>query len=186
MTLTKITRNYRMIIKSLFVQATNLISTIMNASLALKEPSSRWLKRAVEPVRLVHSSTRIRTTAKRSLSTPTFKTLIGRAPDLTLIFKRKLTKRLKTHCTRSVLSKNHFQLENNAFSVVTTNTLTMTSSNVQTATMASTLTRTSTTVHTLKATSKQILKRLQNLSLKADQRTSGCTFTTKTLSRMMD
>ena len=167
------------------VQAISLISTIMSASLVLKELSFYWRKKAVEPVRQAHSSTKIPTTVKRTLSTQTFKTLIGPVPNLILTFKRKFNKRPKTDCTKNVLYKSHFQPEKNAFNAAMMSTLTMTNSSVKNATMARILTRIFIAVLTLKATSKLTLKKLQNLSFKADQRMNGCTFITKTLKKMM-
>jgi hypothetical protein len=93
-------------------------------------------------------------------------------------------KRPKTRFIQSVLLKSLSQLESSAFNAAETNTLTTTSKNVTNATTVKFSIKTCTHVLTVKATSKQTHKKLPVWFLKADPKTNGCTFTTRTFSKM--
>jgi uncharacterized protein YccT (UPF0319 family) len=92
-------------------------------------------------------------------------------------------KRPKTRFIQNVLSKSLSQLESNAFNVAETNTLTTTNKNVTNATMVKFSIKTCTHALTVKATSKQTQKKLPVWYSKADPKTNGCTFTTRTFSK---
>lgn len=186
MTSTTITRNSPKTIRSMYVLLLSHSLMALSAFHALRELSFLKFRKVVERVRLALSSTKQLIIAKRNRFTRTYKILTGRARRLIPIFKKKLKKRQKIHCTKNVLSKNHSQQENSAFNATTMNILTMISHNVPNVATANTSTKISTAVHSPKATSKQIQKNLQILFSKADQRMSGCTSTTKTLNRTME
>lgn len=182
-TLTKTTKNSKTQIKSPSAQATSPTSTIMSAYLALKELCFPWRKRLVELAKAILSSTKLPITAKRNLSTPTCKIPTGQARKLTLKSKRKSMKRPKTRFIQNVLSKSLSQLESNAFNVAETNTLTTINKNATNATTVKFSIKTCTHALTVKATSKQTQKKLPAWFLKADPKTNGCTFTTRTFSK---
>ena len=95
-TLTKTTKNSKTRINLPSAQATSPTSTIMSAYLALKELCFLWRKRLVELAKAILSSTKLPITAKKNLSTPTYKIPTGQVQKLTLKSKRKSMKRPKT------------------------------------------------------------------------------------------
>lgn len=145
-----------------------------------------WLKKVVELVRLVLSSIKTPIIVRRNHIIQILKILTGPVKKLTLKFRNNLNSYQKIHFMKSVQFKSPSQLEKNVCNAIMTSTLISTKRSVINVTTVKLSTKTSTIVHTPKWTSKLILKNHQTWSLKADQRMSGCTFTTKTLRRMME
>lgn len=145
-----------------------------------------WLKKVVELVRLVLSSIKTPIIVKRNHIIQILKILTGPVKKLTQKSKNNLNSYQRIHFMKSVQFKSPSQLEKNVCNAIMTSTLISTKRSVINATTVKLSTKISTIVHTLKWTSKLILKNHQTWYLKADQRTNGCTFTIKTLRRMME
>ena len=185
MTLTRPIKNWKIQTRWNSVQTISLTSTITSAFLVLRELCFHWLKRLVELVQLERFSTRPQTTVKINCSSQTCKIPIGQAQNPTLTFRSKLMKRPRTYCTENVQLKNLFRLEKSVLNAGRTSTLIMISKSAISATTGNSLTRTCTVAHTVRATSRQTPRRLRAWFSRADQRTNGCTFTTRTFNRMM-
>lgn len=168
------------------VPATNLISMISNVCHVQKVLYFLWLKKVVEHVRLVLSSIKTLIIVRRNHITQILKIRTGPVKKPTLKFRNNLNSYQRIRFMKSVQFKSPSQLEKNVCNAIMMSISTLTKRSVINATTVKHSIKTSTIVHTPKWTSKLILKNHQTWSLKAGQRMNGCTFTTKTLRRMME
>ena len=186
MTFLKAIKNWSKTIKLLFVKAINLISMILNVFHAQRGLTFPWLKKAVELVSLALFSTKIQIIVKRSHITQILKIQTGQVKKLIQKLKKSCNNYQKILFIRNVQLINHFQLERNVSNAITMNILTLIKRNAISVIMDKFSIKIFITVRILKTISKQIQKKLQIWSLKADQRMNGCTFTTKILKRTME
>lgn len=186
MILQRIIKNFSKTINWLFAQIISHILMTLNVFHVLKEHYFLWFKKVVEHVRLVLILIKIRIIVKRNLIIQIYKIQIGPVKKLILKYKKIFNYCQKIHFLKNALLRNLFQLANNVFNAVMMNILILIKRNAINVTMVKASIKISMSVHTLKPTSKQIQKKHQTWSLKADQRINGCTFTTKISKRMME
>lgn len=159
---------------------------ILNVFHVQRELTFLWLRKAVELVSLGLFSTKIPIIVKRSHITQIWKIQTGQVKRLIQKLKKSCNNYQKILFMRNVQLINHFQLERNVSNAITMNILTLIKRNAISVIMDKFSIKIFITVRILKTISKQIQKKLQTWSLKADQRMNGCTFTTKILKRTME